>query len=313
MADAFVDGDGTRWYRSGDSRYDPEQGVYRIVGRLKELIISGGFNVYPLEVEDEIDALRGRARARSSASPIRRAARFRSRSSKPKRASTRGIVAALRDRLASFKIPKESPPRDTAAQRDGKTRQTGFAKASLAKKKKSKLSARAGNVRRVGACQPNSWRGRMVAVRLVSLRYLVCVLTRCCSAGCFARGSRAKLAVDRSQKWFSPNGVPIAKTKKKKKKKKKKIEHFGRPLEHSDSRGDTSTELFDKSATHALRARRFFNVICRQGSSGRFSALSRSSIQEARSLARKKADFAARNGSGQVFRVRIATRNGFPD
>ena len=38
--------------------YDEENGVYRIVGRLKELIITGGFNVYPREIEIEIERSR---------------------------------------------------------------------------------------------------------------------------------------------------------------------------------------------------------------------------------------------------------------
>jgi malonyl-CoA/methylmalonyl-CoA synthetase len=40
------------WFRSGDvGAFDPD-GYLRIVGRAKELIISGGYNVYPREVED---------------------------------------------------------------------------------------------------------------------------------------------------------------------------------------------------------------------------------------------------------------------
>lgn len=40
------------WFRTGDvGALDPD-GYVRIVGRTKELIISGGFNVYPREVED---------------------------------------------------------------------------------------------------------------------------------------------------------------------------------------------------------------------------------------------------------------------
>jgi malonyl-CoA/methylmalonyl-CoA synthetase len=40
------------WFRTGDvGEVDPD-GYVRIVGRSKELIISGGFNVHPREVED---------------------------------------------------------------------------------------------------------------------------------------------------------------------------------------------------------------------------------------------------------------------
>ena len=44
------------WFASGDvGRFD-DDGYLRIVGRRKELIISGGFNVYPREVEDVLRA-----------------------------------------------------------------------------------------------------------------------------------------------------------------------------------------------------------------------------------------------------------------
>jgi malonyl-CoA/methylmalonyl-CoA synthetase len=46
---AFTD-DG--WFRSGDIGARDADGYLRIVGRAKELIISGGYNVYPREVED---------------------------------------------------------------------------------------------------------------------------------------------------------------------------------------------------------------------------------------------------------------------
>jgi malonyl-CoA/methylmalonyl-CoA synthetase len=49
--DSFTD-DG--WFHSGDiGAHDPD-GYLRIVGRAKELIISGGYNVYPREVEDAL-------------------------------------------------------------------------------------------------------------------------------------------------------------------------------------------------------------------------------------------------------------------
>ncbi len=52
-AEAFVDADdgGNRWFRTGDLG-QAEDGYLRILGRSKELIITGGYNVYPAEVED---------------------------------------------------------------------------------------------------------------------------------------------------------------------------------------------------------------------------------------------------------------------
>jgi malonyl-CoA/methylmalonyl-CoA synthetase len=40
------------WFRTGDVGAFDEAGYLRIVGRTKELIITGGFNVYPREIED---------------------------------------------------------------------------------------------------------------------------------------------------------------------------------------------------------------------------------------------------------------------
>ncbi len=48
-AEAFTD-DG--WFKTGDVGTQDPDGYWRIVGRSKELIISGGFNVFPREVED---------------------------------------------------------------------------------------------------------------------------------------------------------------------------------------------------------------------------------------------------------------------
>jgi malonyl-CoA/methylmalonyl-CoA synthetase len=50
-------GDG--YFITGDVGKIDEAGYVHIVGRAKDLIISGGFNVYPKEVESEIDALEG--------------------------------------------------------------------------------------------------------------------------------------------------------------------------------------------------------------------------------------------------------------
>ncbi len=104
-----IDDDGTRWYRSGDlGRYDSEAGVYRIVGRIKEVIITGGFNVYPAEVEGAIErfvnvrgcAVVGKPDADRGEFPVAFV-------------ETEGVIdveallAQLRAQLASFKVPKE--------------------------------------------------------------------------------------------------------------------------------------------------------------------------------------------------------------
>jgi long-chain acyl-CoA synthetase len=47
-AAAFVDG----WFKTGDVARVDEDGYYYIVDRKKDLIIRGGFNVYPREVEE---------------------------------------------------------------------------------------------------------------------------------------------------------------------------------------------------------------------------------------------------------------------
>lgn len=49
-AEAFVDG----WFRTGDIATMDGDGFFRIVDRVKELIITGGFNVMPSEVENAL-------------------------------------------------------------------------------------------------------------------------------------------------------------------------------------------------------------------------------------------------------------------
>jgi malonyl-CoA/methylmalonyl-CoA synthetase len=47
------------YFITGDLAKIDERGYVQIVGRAKDLIISGGFNVYPIEIEAELDALDG--------------------------------------------------------------------------------------------------------------------------------------------------------------------------------------------------------------------------------------------------------------
>ena len=48
--------DGADWFRTGDIVTVDEAGFVRIVDRIKEIIITGGFNVAPSEVEDTLRA-----------------------------------------------------------------------------------------------------------------------------------------------------------------------------------------------------------------------------------------------------------------
>ncbi|MGH7727287.1 MAG: class I adenylate-forming enzyme family protein [Vulcanimicrobiaceae bacterium] len=102
-----TDSDGSRWYRSGDlAAFDPERG-YSIAGRIKELIITGGFNVYPIEVEEELMRIPGiraaalvgkpdAARGELPVAFVEADAPF----------DAEAATATLQTRLASFKVPK---------------------------------------------------------------------------------------------------------------------------------------------------------------------------------------------------------------
>jgi len=47
------------WFKTGDLGRIDSNGYVHIVGRVKDLVISGGYNVYPKEVESELDAIPG--------------------------------------------------------------------------------------------------------------------------------------------------------------------------------------------------------------------------------------------------------------
>lgn len=51
-AEAFSDG----WFRTGDMAVMEDDGFIKIVSRIKEMIITGGFNVYPSEVEEVLSS-----------------------------------------------------------------------------------------------------------------------------------------------------------------------------------------------------------------------------------------------------------------
>ena len=53
LTSAVLDEDG--WFRTGDLLVRNERGAYSVIGRLKDMFISGGENVYPAEVENVLE------------------------------------------------------------------------------------------------------------------------------------------------------------------------------------------------------------------------------------------------------------------
>jgi malonyl-CoA/methylmalonyl-CoA synthetase len=97
------------FFITGDVGRIDARGYVHIVGRAKDLIITGGFNVYPKEIETEIDALPGVAESAVIGCPhpdfgegvtaiivCKPGADL----------SEKAVIAVLEQRLAKFKLPK---------------------------------------------------------------------------------------------------------------------------------------------------------------------------------------------------------------
>ncbi len=97
------------FFITGDLGKIDERGYVHIVGRGKDLVITGGFNVYPKEVEDEIDALPGVIESAVIGVPHADFGEGVTAIVVRDKAATideKAVVSALEDRLAKFKQPK---------------------------------------------------------------------------------------------------------------------------------------------------------------------------------------------------------------
>ena len=97
------------WFKTGDVGKIDERGYVTIVGRSKDLVISGGYNVYPAEVEGFINELPGVAESAVVGLPHPDFGEGVVAMVVPKAGHTvdgAAIVAALKDRIANFKVPK---------------------------------------------------------------------------------------------------------------------------------------------------------------------------------------------------------------
>ncbi len=109
------------FFITGDLGKIDARGYVHIVGRGKDLIITGGFNVYPKEVEAEIDALDGVVESAVVGVPhpdFGEGVTAVVVKHKGARITEQAILGALQDRLAKFKLPKrvlfaEALPRNT--------------------------------------------------------------------------------------------------------------------------------------------------------------------------------------------------------
>lgn len=105
-AEAFAEGD---WFRSGDIGYLDTEGFLYISDRLKDMIISGGENIYPAEIEQAIMELDGVSSVAVIGVPdptwgeVPRAVVVPAEGAC---ISEEEIIAHLTGRLAKFKIPR---------------------------------------------------------------------------------------------------------------------------------------------------------------------------------------------------------------
>jgi malonyl-CoA/methylmalonyl-CoA synthetase len=105
--DHTVDG----YFRTGDLGMLSEDGYLTIVGRDKDLIISGGLNVYPKEIEDVIDGLPGVRESAVVGVPhpdfgesVTAVVVLDHHASPP---SAEQVALHVRNRLAAFKVPRQ--------------------------------------------------------------------------------------------------------------------------------------------------------------------------------------------------------------
>jgi malonyl-CoA/methylmalonyl-CoA synthetase len=97
------------WFKTGDLGRIDVDGYVHIVGRAKDLVISGGYNVYPKEVETELDALSGVSESAVFGVPHPDFGEGVTAVVVPLAAvklSEAAIINSLQARLARYKIPK---------------------------------------------------------------------------------------------------------------------------------------------------------------------------------------------------------------
>jgi len=97
------------WFITGDLGSIDEDGYFVISGRGSDLIITGGFNVYPKEIEEKIDAMPGVVECAVIGLPhpdFGEAVTAVVAVEKGAKLDAAAMTATLRETLAAFKVPK---------------------------------------------------------------------------------------------------------------------------------------------------------------------------------------------------------------
>ncbi|HKJ08439.1 MAG TPA: malonyl-CoA synthase, partial [Gammaproteobacteria bacterium] len=110
------------WFRTGDQARRDASGYLSIVGRSKDMVITGGYNVYPKEVESVIDALDGVLESAVIGLPHADFGEMVTAVVVPQAGGPpldeQHIIRTLKSRLAGYKVPKrvfftDALPRNT--------------------------------------------------------------------------------------------------------------------------------------------------------------------------------------------------------
>ena len=97
------------WFKTGDVGKIDARGYVHIVGRSKDLIITGGYNVYPAEIETYLNEMPGVAESAVIGVPHPDFGEVGVAIVIPKpgaQVDGEQLVATLKSQLANFKIPK---------------------------------------------------------------------------------------------------------------------------------------------------------------------------------------------------------------
>ena len=98
------------WLYTGDMAKRDENGYFYIVDRKKDLVIVGGYNVYPREVEEVLFAHRRHRRSgshRLARSRFRRSGSCICRLKRRCQRDKEALIAYCAARLAKYKVPKQ--------------------------------------------------------------------------------------------------------------------------------------------------------------------------------------------------------------